>query len=145
MLCWFLPQKPTATSAHMSPPSWTLPHPLLHPTSLGRHRALHWAPCVRQQLPTSYLFYIWFTCMCFNATLSTLPMSLSSPVLRHVWVCSVKQTGRRMFGQWAPLLGGLRASQEDVTRGWLVGPLTSYIFHYPKNPGSSEVHTNLRI
>ena len=67
---------------------------------------------------------------------------LSAP---HCWMCSAKQTGRRMFGQWAPLLGRLKASQEDVARGWLVGPLNSYIFLYLKNPGSSEVHTNLRI
>ena len=31
----------------------------LHLTPLGRHRAQGWAPCVIQQLPTSYLFYIW--------------------------------------------------------------------------------------
>lgn len=36
---------------HISPPS----HALLHPTPLGYHRALSWAPCVVQQLPTSCL------------------------------------------------------------------------------------------
>ena len=131
----------SAISIHMFPPS----HPPPHPTPLGWHRALDWAPCVIHQLPTSYLFYIWFTYICFNATLSMLSISLSSPLLRQVWVCNAKQTGRRMSGQWAPLLGGLKASQEDVTRGWLVGPLNSYSFHYLKNPGSSEVQTNLRI
>ena len=36
----------------ISPPSsHCLPHPLSH------QRALSWAPCVMQQLPTSYLFY----------------------------------------------------------------------------------------
>ena len=29
------------------------------PTLLGCYRAQGWAPCVIQQLPTSYLFYIW--------------------------------------------------------------------------------------
>ena len=28
-----------------------------HPTPLGHHRALSWAPCAIQQVPTSYLFY----------------------------------------------------------------------------------------
>ena len=30
-----------------------------HPTPLGHHRALSWAPCAIQQVPTSYLFYTW--------------------------------------------------------------------------------------
>ena len=33
--------------------------PSPHPSSLGCHRALDWAPCVIQQLPISYLFYTW--------------------------------------------------------------------------------------
>ena len=41
----------------------------------SHHRAPGWAPCVVQQLPTSYLFYTWQH-TCVNATLSicsTLP------------------------------------------------------------------------
>ena len=34
--------------------------PSLHPAPLSHHRALSWAPCAMQQLPTSYLFYIWY-------------------------------------------------------------------------------------
>ena len=30
--------------------------PCPHPTPLGHHRALNWAPCTIQQLPTTYLF-----------------------------------------------------------------------------------------
>ena len=30
-----------------------------HPTHLGCHRALGWAPWVRQQIPTSYLLCLW--------------------------------------------------------------------------------------
>ena len=30
--------------------------PIPHPTPLGHHRAPEWAPCIVQQLPTSYLF-----------------------------------------------------------------------------------------
>ena len=35
------------------------PTHLPHPTPLGCHRTLGWVLCVIQQLPTSYLFYIW--------------------------------------------------------------------------------------
>ena len=52
--------------------------PTVHPTPLGHHRALSWAPCAIQQLPPSYLFYTqWYIYV--NATLSicpTLPFSL---------------------------------------------------------------------
>ena len=43
----------------VSPPSWaSLPTPTSsHPP--GCHRAPGWAPCVIQQLPVRYLFYIW--------------------------------------------------------------------------------------
>ena len=41
---------------HISPPSWTFLPPL-HPTPLGHHRALSWALCATEQLPTSCLFY----------------------------------------------------------------------------------------
>ena len=36
-----------------------LPPTPLHPTPLGHHRALSWASCATQQLPTSCLFYKW--------------------------------------------------------------------------------------
>ena len=42
----------------MSSLSWT--HLLPHPTPLGCHRTLGWAPCVMYYLPISCLFYIWF-------------------------------------------------------------------------------------
>ena len=34
-------------------------HHLPHSTTLGRDRALSWAPCAKQQLPTGYLLYTW--------------------------------------------------------------------------------------
>ena len=34
--------------------------PAPHPTPLGHHRALGWAPCAIQQLPASYLFHTWY-------------------------------------------------------------------------------------
>ena len=52
-----------------------------HPTHLGHHRVLNWAPCVLEQLPTSYLVYMW-SCICVNATLSNCP-NLSFPHSVH--------------------------------------------------------------
>ena len=46
--------------------------PTPHPTSLGHHRAMGWAPCVIQQLLTSSLFYTWW-CIYVNASLSLCP------------------------------------------------------------------------
>ena len=46
----------SAVRIHMSPPSWASLPPPPHPTPLGHHRALSWAPCAIQKLPTSYLF-----------------------------------------------------------------------------------------
>ena len=40
----------------MSPASWTS-SPLPQPSALGHHGAPSWAPCVTEQLPSSYLFY----------------------------------------------------------------------------------------
>ena len=51
----------------------------LWPTPLSCHRALGWAPCIIQQIPTSYLFYIW-KCLHFNATLSVEPFFLKDPI-----------------------------------------------------------------
>ena len=45
-------------SIHISFSSWSSLPPT-HLTALGHHRALSWAPCAIQQLPTSYLFYLW--------------------------------------------------------------------------------------
>ena len=45
---------------YIPPSGASLPPP--HPTHLGHHGAPGWAPCIIQQLPTSYLFY---TCCCY--------------------------------------------------------------------------------
>ena len=46
ILCWFLPY------INMNQPQdFALPLPL--------HGALAWAPCITQEIPTGYLFYIW--------------------------------------------------------------------------------------
>ena len=52
-----------------------LSHPPPHPVPLGCHRALGWAPCVTQQIPTGYLVYI-----CFHATFS-IHHTLSIPTV----------------------------------------------------------------
>ena len=48
------------------------PTPTPNPTHLGHHRAPSWAPCVIQQVPTSYLFYTW-QCRYVNPNLSIHP------------------------------------------------------------------------
>ena len=58
------------------PPSWA--SPLLHPTPLGHPRALNWAPCAVQLLPTSQLF---------NASQS-LPLHLQEAKLRAHLLCN---------------------------------------------------------
>ena len=69
------------------PPSWA--SPLLHPTPLGHPRALSWAPCVIQQLPTSCPFYMW-SYIHVNAVLSirpTLSFSRSFPQVHSLHPC----------------------------------------------------------
>ena len=48
------------------------------PTPLSCHKALGWAPCIIQQIPTSYLFYIW-KCLHVNATLSVESFFFKGP------------------------------------------------------------------
>ena len=67
-------------------PSLQLP---TDPTPLGCHRALGWASCMIQQLPTCYLLYTCL-CICFNATLSICP-TLFFPHCVHksvLYVCA---------------------------------------------------------
>ena len=45
------------TACHLTSSSHPTPSP--HPTPLGHHRALSWASCAVQQLPTSCLLYTW--------------------------------------------------------------------------------------
>ena len=51
--------------SHMNTPSILNPlhPPCPYPTPLGHHRALNWAPCTIQQLPTTYLFTHGGTCI----------------------------------------------------------------------------------
>ena len=58
-------------------PSWPSSPLQPHSTPLGCHKVPVWAPWVIQQIPTGYLFYIWW-CMSFYATVSICP-TLSFP------------------------------------------------------------------
>ena len=64
MLCWFLPyMNMNQPQVHIcllppEPPS----HLPCHPAPVGCHRVPSGAPCVIQQIPTGYLFYI-YVCM----------------------------------------------------------------------------------
>ena len=77
MLCWFLPyNNVNQPQVCICPLPFELPsHPQTQPTPVGCHRALGWAPCALQQLPTSYLFHIQ-QCICFSATLSSPTLCL---------------------------------------------------------------------
>ena len=55
-----------------------LPPNCPHSIPPGCQRALCWAPCVIQQLPTSYLFHIW--CACMNAKSLQLCQTLCEPM-----------------------------------------------------------------
>ena len=74
MSCSFLLYNKNESALRISislPSRISLTHP--HPTPLGHHQALSWAPCVIQQLPTSCLFY---TCsyirQCYSPSSSPL-------------------------------------------------------------------------
>ena len=67
MLCWFL--SCNSMNQHKCPYVSSLlnPSPIPHPTPLGCHRAPGGAPCVIQQLPSSYVLYFpWFHKHAFN-------------------------------------------------------------------------------
>ena len=89
MLCSFLLYNKVnpAICIHISPYPLPLASPSHPPylTPLGGHRALSWSPCAMQQLPTSYLFYIW-QCIYVNATFSLRP-SLPTPLKSVLNVC----------------------------------------------------------
>ena len=55
------------------------PTPPPHPTHLGHHRALSWAPCATQQVPTSYLFYTRSVYMSIPISQFILPPTAHSP------------------------------------------------------------------
>ena len=70
------------TSSLSLPPA----HP--HPIFVGHHRAAGWAPCITQQLLTSYLFHIWSS-MYVDVTFSIHP-TLSFPHCVHksiLYIC----------------------------------------------------------
>ena len=80
----------SAICIHISPPSWTSLQPL-HPTPLGHHRTLSWAPCAVQQLPNSHLFYTQYTYASATLSIHPIPLSLSCPPILslclHLYSC----------------------------------------------------------
>lgn len=59
MFCWFLPYTNMTQPQYTHVPSLLKPPPPPHPTRLGRHRALVWAPEVTLHIPTGCLSYTW--------------------------------------------------------------------------------------
>ena len=78
MFCSAVHQHESATSIHMSTPSWTpLPSPPPHPTPLGCHRALGWTPCViaNSHLPSVlHMVMYMFPCYSLNSSHPLLPL-----------------------------------------------------------------------
>ena len=71
----------------------------LHPTALGCHRALGWAPCVIQQIPTgshTHMVICMFPCYSPSSSHSLLP-----PVCPKVCSLSVS-TAALQIGSWVP-------------------------------------------
>ena len=58
MLPSFLLYNSESLCVYMCPRPLGPPSPPGYPIPLGRHRALSWAPCDGQQLPTSLLFHV---------------------------------------------------------------------------------------
>ena len=55
---------------------------------LGCHRAQGWAPCVTQQIPTGYLFYIWYCKFpCYSLHTSHPPLPSSCVHKSVLYVC----------------------------------------------------------
>ena len=83
---------------YMYIPSFLNPLPHSHHTPLGCRRALGWAPCAIQQLPTSCLFHTWW-CICFSATLSpSLPPShVHKSVCIHLHCCPANMVISTIF------------------------------------------------
>ena len=81
---------------HISPPSGaSLPAP--HPSPPGGHRALSWAPCATQQLPTSSLFD---TGSIFRTKISPPSMNLTQEVQRKRTCLPMRRCKRLSFNPW---------------------------------------------
>ena len=87
VLYWFLPYIMNQPQVYIRLLSLESLYFLPHPIPPGSYRALGWAPCVTQQIPTSYLFYIWWY-VCFHATLNSSYPTLFYCVYKSVpYVC----------------------------------------------------------
>ena len=89
MLCWFLPYKMWISHKYTYVPSLMNPPPTFPRISAPSHHGrLQRAPFATQQIPTCYLFYIWWG-MYVSATLSVpvppFKMLIYFPVLKVIW------------------------------------------------------------
>ena len=65
MLVSAIHQHASATGIYVSPSFWISSYLPPHPTPLGCHWVPVWAPSIIQQIPTGYLFNIWYVkCVC---------------------------------------------------------------------------------
>ena len=91
-------QQESAVSIHISTPSWTF-SPSLHPTPLGCYRAPGWAPCVTQQLPTSYFTYgsIYVLLLLFSHPPFPLLCPEVSSLCLHLYSCPANKFMSTIF------------------------------------------------
>ena len=85
VLVFALQRSESAVCIHISPPA-PASYSIAHSTPADHRRTLSRAPCVKQQLPTSCLFYIWW-CMEVNPNLLIHPILLPPPPRLHI--CSL--------------------------------------------------------
>ena len=92
----------SALCIHISPLSWTSLPSLPHPTHLGHHRVLSWAPSTVQQVPTSYLFHTWDTTewLHYQFSLSCIGEGNGNPLQ-----CSCLENPRDGGAWWAAVYG----------------------------------------
>ena len=76
MLCWFLLYNKVSQLYVYIHPSLLDLLPALHPTP--HQRVLSWAPCVIQQLPTSYCLYTWMSMLLSQFHPPSLPPHMST-------------------------------------------------------------------
>ena len=87
VLVFALQRSESAVCIHISPPAPTSCS-IAHSTPADHRRTLSRAPCVKQQLPTSCLFYIWW-CMEVNPNLLIHPILLSPSLSSYLFSTSL--------------------------------------------------------
>ena len=81
MLVSAVEQSESSICIHISPLSWASLPSTPHPTPLGHHRALSWAPCAIQQLLLWLLYSVYFFLVLTNEPWYLIPENQDKQVL----------------------------------------------------------------